>query len=733
MEDWKKEITADEIKRMVDEIRKVSEQIEIPDELTPEAVEKMLKEKVSKGDSPLSTEEGGVLPAKKKSRAGLRRYARIYGGAAAAAAVVLLAAAGLGKLNNASKSFDDVGMAAPATAEDAAAAVPEASGAEMMEEDGIESMEAAETTEETPADAGKEAAEDEAIARAGSYEEIYRRVEQVIMARDYYKTMTSGAMEPAEREADGAAADDIQGLMNSQMASEESAMSEAGAAKTDYSATNQREKGVDEADIIKTDGTYIYTAAVSSGQVQIVKAADLSVKARVSLEGAGTIHEIYVENDRLTILSGGGETALSQDEDGLYYSEYQSAVTATVYDIRNPEKPVKEGAISQEGEYRTSRKVGAYLYLFTDCWKQPEDAGNENSYIPKVNGSLLASDSIYLPQEEASNHYILISSVNLNDPSKTVDSKGILCNSQETYISKQHIYITQARYGNSTGTVQTEIFKFRFFNGKIWSRAIGLVDGMLQDSFCIDEYQGDLRLVTTKWDESQESNGLYILDDTLELIGQIRDIAPGEEIKSARLMGDTGYFVTFRQTDPLFCVDLSDPEQPKILGELKVSGFSSYLHPYGSGKLLGMGQEADVNTGRTTGGKLSMFDVSEPGKMEELDKEVFRNVDLAGLYNYKTVLADAEKNIIGICLEKWDKNGQSVNYRVYSYQEEKGFVKLLDYEMGNNINTGQVRGLYIGNTLYVTSPTEITAFSMENGYEKTGSLTFENEGGAVLE
>lgn len=321
--------------------------------------------------------------------------------------------------------------------------------------------------------------------------------------------------------------------------------------------------------------------------------------------------------------------------------------------------------------------------------------------------------------------------MNLNDPSEVVDSKGVLCSSQETYISRQHIYLTETHYANNT--VQTEIFKFRFFNGKIWSRAVGLVDGSLSDSFCIDEYQGNLRLVTTKWDAGGDSNGLYILDDTLQIIGQIQDIAPDETVKSARMMGDVGYFVTFRQTDPLFCVDLSDPENPSILGELKVSGFSSYLHPYGDGLLLGMGQEADESTGATTGYKLSMFDVSNPEEMEELAKVVFKDVNLAGLYNYKAVLAEAEKNIIGVCLEKWDKGKQSVSYRIYSYDKEKGFVKLLDYAMGNNINTEQVRGLYIGDTLYVTSPREITAFSMEEGYEKTGSLTFEGSGGPVLE
>lgn len=317
-----------------------------------------------------------------------------------------------------------------------------------------------------------------------------------------------------------------------------------------------------------------------------------------------------------------------------------------------------------------------------------------------------------------------MSSVRLNAPSELVDAKGVLCNGGEYYITKQHMYITQVHYNRGNGSDETEIFKFRFNKGKIRAEGIGLVPGNLPDSFCIDEYGGKLRMVTMRWDDGEMSTGLYVLNEDLSVIGSIEDIAPGENLRSARFMGDTGYFVTFRQTDPLFCVDLSNPEAPVILGELKVSGFSSYLHPYGEGRLLGMGQEAQESTGRVTGYKLSMFDISGAGQMKELHKVVFRDVDLVGLNNYKTVMADEGKNIIGVCLEEWRNGIQSLKYQIYCFEAEQGFVKLMDYDMvtGSGVNTDQVRGLYIGDTFYVTSPKEITAFSMNENYKKTGSL-----------
>lgn len=672
----------EENRKTAEIIRKASEDIEIPEELKPEAIEAMLRERAGKG----------------KQKKNYQRYVRIYGGTAAAAAAVFLMAVGIHR-----SGFRQDGML-----------VMDASALELsdtlmeMEEEAEDFME----LETGQKEAG--APEKEPIKRASGYGEVYAHLEepyQCIMKEYAADGTSSGEADVAVLESQG------------EQKFEEKIRAESAA--KDYSTTNVREAGVDEADIVKTDGDYIYTAAASSNKVQIVKTEDLQICAEVNIEGIGSIREIYVENGRLVILSGGGDTALAEDKDGMFYSEYRKEAAVTVYDIRNPEKPKKTGSVSQEGEYRTSRKVGDYLYVFTDCWKQKGDEADVESYIPEAGGKLLSEDSIYLPMEQASGHYILMSSVDLNAPSEIVDAKGVLCDGGTYYITKQHMYITQVHYDNGNGSDETEIFKFHFDDGKIRAQGIGLVPGNLQDSFCIDEYDGKLRIVATNWNNGEMKTGLYVLDEKLSIIGSIEDIAPGENLRSARFLGNIGYFVTFRQTDPLFCVDLSKPEAPVILGELKVSGFSSYLHPYGEGKLLGMGQEAEESSGRVTGYKLSMFDVSRAGEMKELDKVVFRDVELVGLNNYKAVLADEEKNVIGVCLEEWKNGRQSLKYQIYGFEEEQGFVKLLEYDMAAaaGINAYQVRGLYIGDTFYVTSPKEITAFAMDENYKKTGSLT----------
>ena len=196
----------------------------------------------------------------------------------------------------------------------------------------------------------------------------------------------------------------------------------------------------------------------------------------------------------------------------------------------------------------------------------------------------------------------------------------------------------------------------------------GSVKGYLNNSFSLNEYNGNLRVVSTYTGDDAnavrdfasnitgqyyeqnwtEHNALYVLDEQLKQIGKIEGLADNETIRSARFFGDIGYFVTFRQTDPLFSVDLSDPANPQILGELKVSGFSSYLHFYGENHLLGIGYEADEATGMITGLKLSMFDISDPKQVTEVNRFTIPGITWCpAIENYKSILVQPEKNLIG--------------------------------------------------------------------------------------
>ena len=199
------------------------------------------------------------------------------------------------------------------------------------------------------------------------------------------------------------------------------------------------------------------------------------------------------------------------------------------------------------------------------------------------------------------------------------------------------------------------------------------------------------------------------------------DLAEGEDIRSARFLGDIGYFVTFRNTDPLFSVDLSDPSDPKILGELKITGFSSYLHFYGENKLLGVGNEVDPETGAYTGIKLAMFDVSDPSNVKQLHKFVIKDTyDCPLFYNYKAAMIDTEKNVFGFMCDS--------SYMVFCYDEEKGFENVFTENLGDSYygysyrGLQEVRGCFIGDDFYLVGGGQIRIYDMANDYKEVGRL-----------
>ena len=794
-------------------IRAAAEDTPIPPELEPEAIEELLR-KHQQGQESTSGKDGtpaGQTSASdingthvgeastsdidgtfsgvdrvweengdrrsKKKRPGFLRHARIYIGAAAAAVLVITALWRFsGGVDN-GYTGDETTMATSESAEEYAEELAEG----VVGEDTAGSAYAAEGTTGSAdtaadqADTARAATGDESTERiriAKSYEEIYDLLKESNLTVDT-GVLYSVGIDAAGVMEESAAEDSAAGTGSSGAARQDTLRSsgsgettkatavESAEASADYSETNVREQGVDEADIVKTDGTYAYVVSSGSNQVNIIRLADLTACGRVIAENGGRIQEIYVENGRLTLLTQVETTALTrragvaagsagvQDSDGsisggttgitdqdiqetpqvdvIYGSDYQTESRLTVYDISDPARPVKLGGISQEGSYRTSRMVDGYAYVFTDCWKDFSEGTDPTAYIPEANGQKLASGCIYLPQTDVTGHYILISSVNMEEPSQVKEAKGVLCDGDEYYISTNNMYITQMHY-SAAGDESTEIFRFAFRDGVIRGAAVGTVPGYVKDSFCLDEYDGHLRLVTTRWNRGSQISSLYVLDGDLDTVGSLEDVAPDEEIKSARFVGSQGYFVTFRQTDPLFCVDLSRPEDPRIVGEVKVSGFSSYLHLYGDGLLLGIGSEADEDTGRETGAKISMFDISEPGQMTELDRVGMKDISLWNISDYRSLLVEPEKNLIGFSTDRWKKGKEEAVYHLYRWEEDKGFVELLSYEIPqkNGTDISRVRGFYAGSRFYVVSEREIAAFDMEDGFSQSGTFSFDS-------
>ncbi len=269
---------------------------------------------------------------------------------------------------------------------------------------------------------------------------------------------------------------------------------------------------------------------------------------------------------------------------------------------------------------------------------------------------------------------------------------------------------------------------------------VGNVDGYVDGQFSLDEKDGYLRVATTSTDVAtgESRNNLYILDGGMKRCAAVEDLAPGERIYSVRYIGDMGYIVTFRQIDPLFALDLSDPQNPKVIGQLKVPGFSEYLHPLDQDTLIGFG----YNTQLTQGGgvvqdglKLSLFDIADPAALSETDVYSMGNMGSysEALYNHKAFMYYAEKGLIGFPAtvyttsgsrpgDPWsgerkltfngymvfhvDKDGFTLAGTVSSDVEADGF-KRTEYDYAIS------RGIYLGNTLYTVSNGRIASYSLD--------------------
>lgn len=489
----------------------------------------------------------------------------------------------------------------------------------------------------------------------------------------------------------------------------------------DYSTTNLQMEGVDESDIAKIDGSYIYTVEDKYIVITDIRDGKLKEVTRFLPKDCGAsdrVMEIYVDGDQLILVVQCYETSLEEDSAFCYKMNGKNTTQIQVYSIVDRKNPEFEGKLIQDGYYNTSRKIGDIVYLFTQYYMTSDVVGyvekEYTSVIPKVNGEKVAASEIYLP-ESSGESGILVSSLDVNKPDKVLDSKLVISGYAQTYISKDALYLYEEDYD---GAMITNIAKFALDEGRISGVAAAAVRGYVRDTFAINASDGYLRVLTTDYSTEDEVNALYILDENMKLTGQLTGIAPGEEIYAARFMGNTGYFVTYRNTDPLFTVDLSDPAKPEIIGELKVTGFSEYLHFWDDTHLLGIGYESDENTGNIENIKLSMFNIENPGEVTEEAKLVLKDVDYSeALYDYKSVIISKDKNLIGLVCEDYSGSRTKQTYQIYSY-ENGTFKKQAEIPGINGVNYENVRGMYSGNVFYLWINDNITSYDMTDGFKK---------------
>ncbi|MEM2612274.1 MAG: beta-propeller domain-containing protein [Thermoproteota archaeon] len=434
-----------------------------------------------------------------------------------------------------------------------------------------------------------------------------------------------------------------------------------GALGAEYSTTNVQVSGVDEADIVKTDGRYIYM--ISKDTVFIIEAYPPEGMRKVSeIKVEGNPIGLFIKDNRLALLKYDLNIL---KEKGFY--DYQWVTVLEVYDISNVSNPILRKSVSVDGSYLSSRMIGNYVYVITshpifrilgDDWKifTPKIVIGENVFeIPS--GKIFYSDAIECPEI-----YTTIIAIDLYSEDG-FECKSVLTGyASSMYVSTTNIYITIPKnFRIWNGAESTEIHRISINGLNIKCEASGEVPGRVLNQFSMDEYEGYFRIATTTGhvarflNDTTSANHVFILDsETLKIVGRLEGLAPGEQIYSARFIGSRCYLVTFKKVDPLFTIDLSNPFKPRVLGKLKIPGYSNYLHPYDDNYLIGIGKETvEAEEGDFAwyqGLKISLFDVSNVTSPREVGKMIIgdRGTDSPVLRDHHAFLFDKKRNMLVI-------------------------------------------------------------------------------------
>jgi uncharacterized secreted protein with C-terminal beta-propeller domain len=544
----------------------------------------------------------------------------------------------------------------------------------------------------------------------------------------------------------------------------------------EYSETNVQVKGVDEGDIVKTDGRYIY--ALSGNTLRILAAAGADTRVLFTKEVGEDYYktfededgkykgsegrwrgprELYVLGDRLAVVynvSAWGESYLA--EGGWRYRD-NSRTEVELYDVSDPASPKLAATVGQDGSFVSSRMTDGTLYLVSQYYVYDPDADDPITFVPGLyrDGEPEPVDSgcIWIPEHRSGSGYAVASAFSMEDGAAR-GNVSLLGGAATVYMNADDLYLARSEYVDEESEPRTEavytvvdhswkqqtaLTRISLAGGGLTVAASGSVDGALLNQFSMDAWGGCLRLVTTHdsycyttWEDKERgfintvwpedgndrsSNALYVLDENLCVVGSLTGLAEDERVYSVRFDGDVGYFVTFRQVDPLFAVDLSEPTSPKLLSALKIPGFSEYLHVWGEGRLLGLGMDADPETGRTGSMKLSMFDTSDKTDVFEKHKLLLPGSWSEALYNHKAILVSREKNVVAFPTEK--------GYAVYGYDDETGFTPRAELKLGgeNEWWYGSARGLYSGGFAYVVFETGVWVLDLET-LEPVTTLTW---------
>lgn len=574
-----------------------------------------------------------------------------------------------------------------------------------------------------------------------------------------------------------------------------------GSAGVPYSTTNVQVAGVDEPDIIKNDNRYIYTiSGPNLVIIDAYPAARAAVVSTTEI--ADTPRDLFIHGNRLVLFSTGTETPEYgvQTAESMMMPPYwrpSSPVThATIYDISDRATPRVLKDYSIDGDYTDARMIGPLVYLVTREEIYPyRDYPLVVPALREGSRTVLQPDVWYFDHPESQYTFTTVTSLDVSSGNEKDAQTYLLGSGNTLYVSEEAMYVSYPRYipviyrgqpdlpvravdasspavippdfNTLTGgerqsildglreaeqdairrqeadQTTTVIHKIGIKNGAITYQAKGEVPGTLHNQFSMDEYKENLRVATTSSVYTPRFgqytyNNVYVLDKDMATIGELTHIAEQETIYSTRFIGDRLYMVTFKRIDPFFVIDLSSPRSPKVLGELKIPGYSDYLHPYDATHIIGIGKEtttSDWGGVSVSGVKLALFDVSDVTNPKLLDKVQIGDAgsDSAALTDHHAFLFDKAKNLLVIPVravindpviqEDYYSSRPNVWYGAYVFglTPQTGFTLRGTvqhgagdsgyYSYGSSASEVR-RSLYIGDVLYTMSSRQILANSL---------------------
>lgn len=554
---------------------------------------------------------------------------------------------------------------------------------------------------------------------------------------------------------------------------------EGGAKNRDYTGTNLQETGVDEADVLKTDGQTLFIAQDQT--VTLVTTGD-TLQWIASIHTSGTVDDLYLYNDLLVVrytppdARGNTWCDMKDDTADMYigfpcWVPVEQKVGISFYDVKDPAAPTLVKTLEIDGTLVSSRLVNGDLHLVTHfvpalppmicTYSRDIDAREatvqENAkrietltldeLLPfyhdihpapgdATDKRLVTTGDIYRPLEaDEGGSIVSIVTFDLDNPTASFSSKGVVADARTVYASNQALYIAAERYAFSAdliapGETYTTIHKFDWVENGVTKSASGRVRGWILNQFSMGEYDATLRIATTTnsawWANEDQANHVYCLKaeaNDLQVVGQVEDIAPGERIYAARFVGERGFLVTFQMVDPLFTLDLSDPTKPSVVGKLKVPGFSDYIHIMDDNHLLTIGKDVINHAGTWQQGvQLSVFDITTFSDPQLLHSVIIgdRGTHSEALNTHKAFTYWRKNNLLAFPVDlylhqsdpqsPWDY-GQYENSSLYVYRvtptdgfEVLGTIALQENATDDYPPHTWARGVFIADYVYAVTP-----------------------------